>query len=249
MSIEAPVQSTMTPAVISPEHRSAMGHFPSHVRLWIVTGAGLALDLWSKDWAFKNLRWDPPRTIIKDLCSFQLSLNPGALFGLGEGAAPIFVGASVLALMFVLYLFANSSRSRAWMHIALGMVLAGALGNLYDRTTQSAFVARFPDGTRDIGVLIDRGQTTVTLGEFPGGGHPRTHYQKLEARSGPQPVVRDFIKINARIGKIEIYPWIFNVADALLVVGVAILLMHFWVDRKRHDPPSEGDVSWGPGQA
>ena len=43
----------------------------------------------------------------------------------------------------------------------------------------------------------------------------------------PPPVgyVRDFLKI----------PWVFNIADSLLVGGVGILAIHLWRDRKR--PP------------
>ena len=123
------------------EDRWAMGHAPSHLRLWMVTLAGLAADLWTKDWAFRSFDAAETKVLVENLCNLQLSLNPGALFGLGAGMAPIFVGASVLALLFVLYLFANSHASRWSMHIALGLVLGGALGNLYDRTTQEAYVA------------------------------------------------------------------------------------------------------------
>ena len=105
--------------------RWAMGHVPSHLRLWLVVCVGLGADLWSKAWAFDTIGFQKSRTLVEGLCSFQLSLNPGALFGIGHGYAPIFVGASVLALMFVLYMFANSTISRWSMHIALGLVLAG----------------------------------------------------------------------------------------------------------------------------
>ena len=32
--------------------------------------------------------------------------------------------------------------------------------------------------------------------------------------------------------RIDIWPWVFNVADVLLVVGVGLLLLNFWWDRK-----------------
>jgi signal peptidase II len=205
----------------------------SHLRLWIVAASGLALDLWSKDWAFRTFRPNETRTIINDLCSFQLSLNPGALFGLGEGAAPIFVGASVLALLFVIYLFAQSPASKWSMHIALGLVLAGAIGNLYDRTTQHAYVYYSPQG-RLIGKCVSIDDTTVTIGDFPTGANALTRPKPTDEHSGPQPVVRDFVKIEAKIGSIHLWPWIFNVADALLVVGVGVLLIHFWGERGDH---------------
>lgn len=216
--------------------RMAISHVPSHVRLWLITVLGLWADLWTKDWAFRTLDHDRPKVIIQNLLHLQLSLNPGALFGIGAGLAPIFVGASVLALLFVLYLFANSPVSRWSMHVGLGMVLAGAVGNLYDRTTQEAFVAKTRAG-RDIGVRIhDKNDRFLTLADFPDGTNIRNRIpvDKLEPGSGPQPVVRDFIKIEAKVGRFALWPWIFNVADALLVVGVAALLLNFWFDRRHH---------------
>jgi len=50
--------------------------------------------------------------------------------------------------------------------------------------------------------------------------------------------VRDFIKFLPRlptwiplVGGFDAWPWIFNVADALLVCGVAILLLNLWFTR------------------
>jgi lipoprotein signal peptidase len=226
-----------------PQERWAIGDFASHLRLWGCAVLGLAADLWSKDWAFRELDPLKAREIIPNLASFQLSLNPGALFGLGAGLAPIFVGASALALMFVLYLFAHSTRSRRSMHIALGLVLAGAIGNLYDRTTQTAYVASYSNRGRIIGTLMEEEPTRVRIGDFPTGANARWMDRPTGPRSGLQPVVRDFIKIEARIGDFSLWPWIFNIADALLVVGVAMLLLNFWFDHKhqsrQEDPPAQ----------
>lgn len=218
-----------------------MTHVPSHIRLWLATAIGLGADLWTKHWAFSSLDPHDTYTVIKNLCSLQLSLNPGALFGIGAGMAPVFVGASVLALLFVLYLFANSGVSRWSMHLALGMVLAGALGNLYDRTTQTAYVINQGDH-RVIGKLMAETPETVTIGDFPKGNNPRTYKKPGDSLSGIQPVVRDFVKIEARVGSFSLWPWIFNVADALLVVGVAVLLLNFWRERKQSDAGAPAPV-------
>lgn len=218
-----------------PQEPSALRHGPSHMRLWVAAAAGLVADLWTKAWAFQNLSFDEKRPLIDNLVTMQLSLNPGALFGVGAGLAPIFVGASVLALLFVLYLFAASSPRRWSLHLALGLVLAGALGNLYDRTTQTAYVVNDPDGRRDIGTLVAETTGQVVLTDFGKPDGPRRHHPTPTGpRSGPQPVVRDFIKIELISGKL--WPWIFNIADALLVVGVAILLLNFWTERGPTDP-------------
>lgn len=234
ISDPAPKRATAAVEAVEPW---SMTHIPSHLRLWLVTIVGLAVDLWTKAWAFDSMKPDEPRVLVNKLLTLQLSLNPGALFGIGAGFAPIFVGASVLALLFVLYIFANSGASRWSMHIALGLVLGGALGNLYDRSTQEAYVVHNHFG-RDIGKLVRETPTHVYLEDFPHGGNERTIRKTDDFRSGPQPVVRDFIKIDARVAGVPLWPWIFNIADALLVVGVIVLLLNFWFDRKEPQPPA-----------
>jgi len=152
--------------------------------------------------------------------------------------APVFVGASVLALLFVLYLFANAGARRWSMHLALGLVLGGALGNLYDRSTQQAYVAYVNTDAGQLRIIGDLEGNPTASGfsiRQPNADRPTFVRGKIdEARSGVQPVVRDFIRIEARIGEFSVWPWIFNVADALLVFGVVILLLNFWTDHRRH---------------
>jgi len=228
------------PPVIDPIHLpaepSALRHGPSHLRLWIAAIGGLVADLWTKQWAFDTLNFDETRPLISKIVTLQLSLNPGALFGIGAGWAPLFVGASVLALMFVLYLFAGSSPKRWTLHFALGFVLAGAVGNLYDRTTQTAYVVNDPQRGRDIGTLVEEREKHVVLSDFgKPDSHRRMHIKPTDTKSGPQPVVRDFIKIELAAGGYSLWPWIFNIADALLVVGVGVLLINFWTEQGPDD--------------
>jgi len=145
---------------------------------------GLSLDLWSKSWAFSTLGLAERRPVVDGWLSFTLSYNTGALFGIGKGFKIVFVLASVAAFGFVLYLFGQYSRSRKSLHCALGMIMAGALGNVYDR---------------------------LSFGK-----------------------VRDFIKFDMTVGTFELWPWVFNVADMLLVVGVGLLLINFWFDRREY---------------
>lgn len=180
---------TLPPAEPAPQPSSCSPMRPdlgiysaaAHARLWSFAVLGLAADLWTKDWAFSRIRRS--REVIPDVLSFQRSENSGALFGLGQNMTSLFVIASVVALLFVFYIFARSGRTQRSFHIGLGMVLAGALGNLYDRI--------FREGR-----------------------------------------VRDFIKIELQIGETELWPWVFNVADVLLVCGVILLMINIWFDRK-----------------
>lgn len=109
--------------------------------------AGLAADLWTKHLAFSTLvippvrvqpdgtivlTTRPPVRFIPGFLHFEATANPGAVFGIGAGRRTLFVGVSVGAIAFLLWLFAHSGRQRLYQ-ITLGMLLAGVTGNLYDR--------------------------------------------------------------------------------------------------------------------
>jgi signal peptidase II len=167
--------------------------------LWFLLPAvlGLVLDLSTKRVAFDRLapwgieRRDNGRVIVNippgeeqpvyrlfpRWLHFQAMANQGAVFGIGQGQRWLFLGVSVAAIAFICYLFATSGRQRFYQLI-LGLLLAGVLGNMYDR---------------------------VRFG-----------------------FVRDMIYIfPSRIlfGR-EVFPWIFNVADSLLCVGVALIFLY-----------------------
>lgn len=101
-----------------------------------IAGGGLAADLWTKSWAFSSFGLpgqQPPHWLIDGVFGFQTSLNPGALFGLGEGGSPIFAGISIVALLGIgVWLWHSALQSRL-LTLILGMATAGILGNLYDR--------------------------------------------------------------------------------------------------------------------
>ncbi len=220
--------------------RSALRDVRSHVRFWIVVVIGLAIDLWSKAWAFATLGQTGERELIPSLLEFHTTLNPGALFGIGAGRTSLFVVASVLALALVLWMFAQCPARRWFTHIALGAILAGALGNMYDRV----FVRLVPVGTAAGGyvyyvVAPSADGATKRLKEFPVTAASRGRAGAPRAVPDLPPAVgyvRDFIKISQKwFGGRDVWPWIFNVADMLLVGGVGILAIRLL--RERHPQP------------
>jgi len=120
----------------------------------------------------------PPVKVVPGLLSLRLTINTGAVFGLGKGAQWVFAIISIAALAVIAWLFV---RSPAWVpvwHIALALVTAGAAGNLYDRVQYKA--------------------------------------------------VRDMLHL---FPETRFWPWIFNIADAALMVGVGmIVLLSFYRD-------------------
>lgn len=97
---------------------------------------GCALDLTSKAWVFADLGapGGPTRWILQPYFGLQTSLNQGALFGMGQGKVWLFATLSVAAAVGILYWLFVARAAFDWLlTVALGAVMAGILGNLYDR--------------------------------------------------------------------------------------------------------------------
>ena len=124
-----------------PESASPPAQHPSFPRsrisLFVVIAVlGLAADLLSKWWMFSRpaLRAGEISWVIPDYAGFQLSMNEGALFGMGQGWVWLFALFGVVAGCLVpLWLFRYGAAADLWTTIAMGCVMAGILGNLYDR--------------------------------------------------------------------------------------------------------------------
>jgi signal peptidase II len=92
--------------------------------------------LGTKSWFFSwpDLRAGQVYWLWPDHIGIQLSWNEGALFGIGQGRVWLFVVLSIAAAIAIpLWLFRYGAARDAWLTFALGCVMAGVLGNLYDR--------------------------------------------------------------------------------------------------------------------
>ncbi len=229
----------LTPPVIAtaqclqPTPVSARRSFSAHTFFWITVVGVLAVDLWSKAWVFKNIGAREIRTVLPGVLEFRRSLNDGAVFGSFSGRVSVFIVASLFALAFVLYLFLHSSARQRVLHVSLALILAGALGNLYDRAFMIADVVQHKDGRlRFIGKVLEDGSgPTVRVGDWPDEGSPES-FARADVKIHQQGVVRDFLKFVPEfpksfpgLGGNDVWPWIFNVADAALVMGVIVLML------------------------
>jgi signal peptidase II len=102
-----------------------------------VVCAGCAIDLGTKNWIFHELGMpfeQPPIVLVSGVFSLTTSLNEGALFGLGQGMTPVFACLSLIAAIGISYwLFLAGAGNDLWLVVALGLILGGIFGNLYDR--------------------------------------------------------------------------------------------------------------------
>jgi signal peptidase II len=108
-------------------------------RYWVfflIAGGGFAADLATKRWMFDWLKMPGGRTfwIWDKVFGFETSLNEGALFGMGQGMAWFFSLLSIAAGLFICWYLFLAGAARQWvLTVALAGIMAGILGNLYDR--------------------------------------------------------------------------------------------------------------------
>ena len=113
---------------------------PRWVLFWSIALGGATFDLVTKSLAFARIGEPPfarPVSVIPNVLELYTSYNRGALWGFG-GTLPhsslIFAGLSVVAAVAICYwLFVKGASSDGRLTAALGLIMAGALGNCYDR--------------------------------------------------------------------------------------------------------------------
>ena len=106
-----------------------------------IASGGLAWDLWTKHQVFAALGHPGVRPIWKGqvlgvAIQFQLetTFNHGALWGMGQGQTWLFATLSFVAAGAIGYfLWQGQITASKWLTVAAGLLLAGTLGNLFDR--------------------------------------------------------------------------------------------------------------------
>ncbi|NIA21179.1 MAG: hypothetical protein GWP05_04220 [Anaerolineaceae bacterium] len=113
------------------------------IRFLAIIALGTAADLLSKAWAEGAVNpASPTRWSAERLLDFQRYFpglefiwqkNPGMVFGMGQGRITFLIIFTLGAIGLLTWLFADSRKRQYWLQSFLAMILAGALGNLYDR--------------------------------------------------------------------------------------------------------------------
>lgn len=109
----------------------------------VLLAALLALDRWTKNWA---MGWLSERGPLPVAPFFYLTYveNTGAAFGIGRARNGFFIGLSLALLAGLFYLQRTWPKDNPWLRVGVLLVLAGAVGNLYDRIAYG-FVVDFLD--------------------------------------------------------------------------------------------------------
>ena len=152
------------------------------VELSLVGLGGIAVaDLWSKAAAFAALGPGDYHWLAGQWLAFTAVENPGIMWGAFPQWSVALPWLRIGAGLIVLFMIRSTARAQRGLHLALGCVLGGAIGNVYDGF---AF------------------------------GH-----------------VRDFVYVDLDLPGFDPFP-VFNVADAGISVGVAVLALSMIFERK-----------------
>ncbi len=146
MSESGAVTPQSRPSAVAPSLSSAARSPMAWLRFLGIAAVGASLDLWTKHWVFSHLGYgirSRHLILIPGVLMLQTTLNGGAVFGIGDGLSLLFIAVSFIAIAFVVYVFVSSHRHHRLVHIALGLILAGAIGNLYDRIFNHGMVRDF----------------------------------------------------------------------------------------------------------
>ncbi len=178
-------------------------------RFVLVAAVGLSLDLWTKWLAFHTLLVSllhyPDNTFaatsrsydfIPGWIRFEVTVNQGAVFGIGQGQR-------------LLFLIVSSCRR--------------CIPGLSFPCQQTPAVV-LPDRSRHAPGRRARQRLRPACVRIRSGHDPR-------AAQLAQPAARFFPNWQ------YIFPWIFNVADSLLCVGVALMLLYTLFSPARHPVP------------
>ncbi len=116
---------------------------------WILIGCAVAvliLDQITKAWVVANLPLYTPVDLVDWLAPI-LSLtwvkNTGVAFGLFPQLGGFFVILQTLVIVGILIYQRTLPPDELWLHLSLGLVVGGALGNLLDRITRGYVVDFF----------------------------------------------------------------------------------------------------------
>lgn len=102
----------------------------------VVAAITLGLDLWTKAWAWDNLREGETVTVIDKWAYFEFGFNTGSAFSFLRDASyarVVFILVTLLALGYMVKLALTLPTRWRSAYVAIAMVAGGAMGNLHDR--------------------------------------------------------------------------------------------------------------------
>lgn len=94
---------------------------------------GVAFDIATKWMVFSKINEIDNIPLIPGLINILQSKNTGVVFGMFPDKNNVFIIFSIIAIVLIIGIYVKSDKSPFVSNLALSLVLAGAIGNLWDR--------------------------------------------------------------------------------------------------------------------
>jgi signal peptidase II len=127
--------------------QSAWPDLYAHFIFWPILVIGFIADLLTKSIIFKWLKPGESYSVINNFFQLTAVENAGAAFGMANGQRALLITVSAVATIVILGIFFVGGIKKRLTQVALGLFIAGVLGNLYDRIFNDGLVRDFIDIT------------------------------------------------------------------------------------------------------
>ncbi len=114
----------------------ANGGITRPVILLLTALAILIADQLTKALVVANLTVGEKARVLGDVVQIWHAQNRGAAFSLFQGGTIFFLVVSIFSMGMVAYFHRTMRRRSPWLHVVLGVILGGTLGNFIDRLRQ-----------------------------------------------------------------------------------------------------------------
>jgi signal peptidase II len=114
---------------------------------WLALLTIVGADILSKRWAERALELHLPVEAVGESLRWTLTYNTGAAMNLsvGDASRVVFSTIAILMIAYLFNLYRQTGRNERATPFALGLIAAGALGNLIDRLRHTKGVVDFID--------------------------------------------------------------------------------------------------------
>ena len=111
-----------------------------HAAFWLPAAAIFAGDRFTKNFVLDNMRPGQSVPIVSGILHVTLVENPGGAFGLLPGGQIFFTSVAIVVLAVVVIYQLRGSGMGIISSLALGLILGGTVGNLFDRLSYGKVV-------------------------------------------------------------------------------------------------------------
>ena len=115
------------------------------MRFWLTTLLVLIIDQLSKLWVVNNFIPGESRVVWNKILWLTYVQNQGAAFGILQGHSWLFFICAILVIV-ILVVINSKQHLPATMQVIFGLIMAGAIGNLLDRSRLNYVVDFFDLG-------------------------------------------------------------------------------------------------------